>query len=161
MRFLILDRSVGRIEKKNLMKIIRSLGIGGLVPQHQQWVVAKLRERGKKDQMPKLLCDTKMVWKRRYQFFLFFFFFENAKVWVGRTTLNGEKEGDGLSNKTISSEIMLLILIIPLLNRLAINTNKFIIPNYRFRYILLFLLELLNNCELNSTQTSFWMKAMA
>ena len=87
--------------------------------------------------------------------FSFFFFFENAKVWVGRTTLNGEKEGDGLSNKTISSEIMLLILIIPLLNRLAINTNKFIIPNYRFRYILLFLLELLNNCELNSTQTSF------
>ena len=27
----------------------------------------------------------------------FFFFFENAKIWVGRTTLNREKKGDGLS----------------------------------------------------------------
>ena len=24
------------------------------------------------------------------------FFFENAKIWVGRTTLNGEKKEDGL-----------------------------------------------------------------
>ena len=25
-----------------------------------------------------------------------FFFFENTKIWVGRTTLNREKKGDGL-----------------------------------------------------------------
>ena len=29
----------------------------------------------------------------------FFFFFENAKIWVGRTTLNREKKGDGLIGK--------------------------------------------------------------
>ena len=54
-------------------------------------VAAKLRQRGKKDQPPKLLCDIKMALKRRY---LFFFFLENAKIWVGRTTLKLEKIGD-------------------------------------------------------------------
>ena len=74
--------SVGRIEKKNLKKkIISILGIGGLVPRHHSCgarkttrrepkinmaekladVVAKLRQRGKSDQPPKLLCDIKMA----------------------------------------------------------------------------------------------------
>ena len=53
-------------------------------------VVAKLRQRGKKDQPPKLLCDIK--WLKNVV--IFFFFLENAKhLW---TTLNGEKKGDGL-----------------------------------------------------------------
>ena len=75
--------SVGGIEKKNLKKkIISILGIGGLVPRHYDScgarkttkrepkinmaekladVVAKLRQRAKKDQPPKLLCDLKMA----------------------------------------------------------------------------------------------------
>ena len=98
MRFLILGRALG-LKKKNLKKkkIISILGIGGLVPRHQSFgarkttrrepkiniaekladVVAKLRQRGKKDQPPKLLCDIKMAEKRRYNFF--FFFLENAQ----------------------------------------------------------------------------------
>ena len=39
-----------------------------------------------------------------------FFFFENAKIWVGRTTLNREKKGDGLNGKkkySVSSAIQL------------------------------------------------------
>ena len=28
-------------------------------------------------------------------FFFFFFFLKMAKIWVGRTTVNGEKEEDG------------------------------------------------------------------
>ena len=78
--------SVGRIEKKKpKKKIISILGIGGLVPRYHSCgarkttrrepkinmaekladVVAKLRQRGKKDQPPKLLCDIKMAQKRR------------------------------------------------------------------------------------------------
>ena len=77
MRFLILGRSVGLKKKKNLeKKIISILGIGGLVAQHHSCgarktarrelkinmaeklavdVVANLRQRGKKNQPPKLL----------------------------------------------------------------------------------------------------------
>ena len=46
------------------------------------YVVAKLRQRGKKDQPPRPLCDRKMALKSRYQFcFVLFCFFvlENAK----------------------------------------------------------------------------------
>ena len=81
MRFLILGRSVG-LKKKPKKTIISILGIGGLVPRHHSCgarkttrrepkimniaekladVVAKLRQRGKKDQPPKLLCDIKMA----------------------------------------------------------------------------------------------------
>ena len=59
-------------------------------------VVAKLRQREKKDQPPKLLCDIKMALKRRCGFFFLFFYFyfwKMPKIWVGRTTLNGEKKG--------------------------------------------------------------------
>ena len=83
MGFMILGRSVGL--KKNPKKkiIISILGIGGLVPWHHICgarkttrrepkinmaekladVVAKLklRQREKKDQPPKLLCDIKMA----------------------------------------------------------------------------------------------------
>ena len=110
MRFLILGRALG-LKKKTIISI---LGIGGLVPRHQSFgarkttrrepkiniaekladVVAKLRQRGKKDQPPKLLCDIKMAEKRRYNFF--FFFWKMPKIWVGRTTRNGEKKGDVL-----------------------------------------------------------------
>ena len=92
MRFLILGRSVGLKKKKTLKRAISILGIGGLVPQHHSCgarkttrrepkinmakklvdVVAKLRQRGKKDQPPKLLCDITMVLKRRYLLFFFF-----------------------------------------------------------------------------------------
>ena len=54
-------------------------------------VVAKLRQRGKKDQPPKLLCDIKMALKRRCG--VFFFFWKMPKNWFGRTTLNGENKG--------------------------------------------------------------------
>ena len=96
MRFLILGRSVGL--KKNLKKkkkITRILRIGSLVPHHHSCgtrktrscelkinvaeklvdVVAKLRQRGKKDQQPKLLCDIKCL----KNVVTFFFFSENAK----------------------------------------------------------------------------------
>ena len=57
-------------------------------------VVAKLRQRGKKDQRPKLLYNIKMVLKHRYPFF----FFENAKN-LGRSD-NAKRrkkgKGDGL-----------------------------------------------------------------
>ena len=55
-------------------------------------VVAKLRHRGKKDQPPKLLCGIK--WLKTS--LSIFFFWKMPKIWVGRTTLNGEKKGDGL-----------------------------------------------------------------
>ena len=32
-------------------------------------------------------------------FSITFFFFENAKIWVGRTTLNREEKGDGLTGE--------------------------------------------------------------
>ena len=60
-------------------------------------VVAKLRQRGKKNQPPKLLCDIK--WLKNVITYLFSFFFvfffsfgKLPKIWVGRTTLNGEKK---------------------------------------------------------------------
>ena len=33
-----------------------------------------------------------------------FFFFENAKIWVVRTTLNREKKGDGLTPEEVENE---------------------------------------------------------
>ena len=57
-------------------------------------VTVKLRQRGKKDQPPKLLCDIKMVY--------FYFYF--LKIWQKKkkniwTTLNGGKEEeDGLGD---------------------------------------------------------------
>ena len=67
-------------------------------------VVAKFRQRGKKDQPPKLLCDRKMAEKRRYLFiFYFLFFWKMPKNWVGRTTLNGEKKGDGLTYRQVAN----------------------------------------------------------
>ena len=105
--------SVCRIEKKKPKKKgISILGIGGLVPQHHSCgarkttrrepkinmaetlvnVVAKLRHRrGKKDQPPKLLCDIKNGLKTSLPIF-FFFFGKMSEIWVGRTTLNGEKK---------------------------------------------------------------------
>ena len=65
-------------------------------------VVAKLRQRGEKDQPPKLLCYIKWL-KNVVSFFLFFFFvLKMPKIWVGRTTRNGEKKGDGLMAIEIS-----------------------------------------------------------
>ena len=50
-------------------------------------VIVKLRQHGKKDQLPKLLFD-----KKWFNYVVtFFFFLKMAKNWVGRTTLNGEK----------------------------------------------------------------------
>ena len=57
-------------------------------------VVAKLRQRGEKDQPPKLLCYIK--WLKNVVSF-FFFVLKMPKIWVGRTTRNGEKKGDGLT----------------------------------------------------------------
>ena len=54
-------------------------------------MLLKLRQRGKKDQPPKLLCDINMVYLRR--FFFFFFFLKIPKIWVG------ENEGDGFIKK--------------------------------------------------------------
>ena len=48
-------------------------------------VIVKLRQHGKKDQPPQLLCDNN-------------FFLKMEKIWVGRTTLNGEKKEDGLNS---------------------------------------------------------------
>ena len=70
-------------------------------------VVAKLRQRGENDQPPKLLCYIKWL-KNVVGFFFFFvcFFFvvvlKMPKIWVGRTTRNGEKKGDGLKRKKAS-----------------------------------------------------------
>ena len=116
MLFLILGRSVGLKKRNQKKKIISSLRIGGLVPQHHSCgarkttrrepkinmaeklvdFVAKLRQRGKKDQPPKLLWDIKMVLKRRFFLFFVFFFYTNDAI------LNGEKKGDGLTTMTAS-----------------------------------------------------------
>ena len=59
-------------------------------------VVVKLkREQRKKDEpLFKIMCHC-----LHYLVYNTFFFFENAKLWVGRTTLNSEKKRDGLSKK--------------------------------------------------------------
>ena len=92
MRFLISGRSVG-LKKKSLKKIISILGIAALVPQHNSCGARKtttlsvaegcckiLRQRGEKDQPPKLLCYIKWL-KNVVSFFCFVFFFGfgNAK----------------------------------------------------------------------------------
>ena len=59
-------------------------------------VVAKLRQRGEKDQPPKLLCYIKWLKNVVSFFFLFFFVLKMPKIWVGRTTRNGEKKGNGV-----------------------------------------------------------------
>ena len=41
------------------------------------------------------LFQVKTVQLRRYVFF----FWKMPKIWVGRTTVNGEKKGDGLKRK--------------------------------------------------------------
>ena len=41
------------------------------------------------------LFQVKTVQLRRYLFFL-----KMPKIWVGRTTVNGEKKGDGLTENT-------------------------------------------------------------
>ena len=63
-------------------------------------VVAKLRQRGKKDQPQKLLSDIKMVLKCRYLYFIFFL--KIPKIWVGQTTLNGEIKANGYMDITNS-----------------------------------------------------------
>ena len=118
MRFLISGRSVG-LKKKSLKKIISILGIGALVPQHNSCrarktsrhepkinmaeklvkVVSKLRQRGEKDQPPKLLCYIKWLKNVVSFFFCFFFFcFENAKN-LGRSddAKRRKKKGMALS----------------------------------------------------------------
>ena len=115
MRFLILGRSVG-LKKKSLKKnIISILEIGGLVPQHHSCgarkttrrepkinmaeklvnAVAKLRQRGKKVQPPKLLCDIKWL-KNVVTFFFFFFFSENAKS-LGRSDDANRRKKKGIA----------------------------------------------------------------
>ena len=111
MRFLILGRSVGLIKKtlkKKNHKHSRNRRPGTLaawkttrrepkinMAEKMVDVVAKLRQRGKKDQPPKLLCDIKWL-KNVVTNFFFFFFWKMPKILVGRTTRNGEKKGDGL-----------------------------------------------------------------
>ena len=60
-------------------------------------VVAKLRQRGEKDQPPKLLCYIKWLKNVVSLFFFFLVVLKMPKIWVGRTTRNGEKKGDGLT----------------------------------------------------------------
>lgn len=76
--------------------------------------IVKLRQRGKKDQPPKLLCDMQasLTFQQLLLLSSFFrlkelfhvnnglttsslFFWKVPKIWVGRTTLNGEKKEDG------------------------------------------------------------------
>ena len=70
-------------------------------------VVVKLkREHQKKDEPPKLYGKKlPMLGLKLHLFEIMcrcllhnFSFFENAKIWVGRTTLNREKKGDGLTS---------------------------------------------------------------
>ena len=56
-------------------------------------VVAKLRQRGEKDQPPKLLCYIK--WLKNVV--SFFFFFENAKNSGRSDDTKRRKKGDGLN----------------------------------------------------------------
>ena len=77
-------------------------------------VVAKLRQRGKKDQPPKLLCDIK--WLKNVVANFFFFF------WVGRTTLNGEKKGMALV--PIESKTVFLYSIGNYCHQLTISANS-------------------------------------
>ena len=46
------------------------------------------------------------------------FFFENAKIWVGRTTLNGEKKGE-MTLRTYKSDIC--VIVIPSVSPFTIN----------------------------------------
>ena len=60
MRFLIMGRSVGRIEKKKKLKkkIISILGIGGLVPLHHSCGARKTTRREPKINMAEKLADV-------------------------------------------------------------------------------------------------------
>ena len=58
-------------------------------------VVAKLRQRGKKDQQPKLLCDIKCL-KNVVTYFFFFFFLENAKN-LGRSDDAKRRKKEGMT----------------------------------------------------------------
>ena len=147
MRFLILGRSVGRIEKKKKpeKKIISILGIGALVPQRNSCgarkttrqepkinmaeklvkVVAKLRQRGEKEQPPKLLCYIKWF-KNVVSFFFFFFFFWKCQKFgsVGRRETE-KKKGDGLSPDNKSDpfiRIIISLLLIPNLGTQTVNS---------------------------------------
>ena len=44
-------------------------------------------------QIKRIISSEK--WCNYVLFFFFFFFLKMAKIWVGRTTVNGEKEEDG------------------------------------------------------------------
>ena len=120
MRFLISGRSVGW-KKKSLKKIISILGIGALVPQHNSCgtrkttrhepkinmaekmvkVVAKLRQRGEKDQPPKLLCYIN--WLKNVVSFFFLFWKCQKFGSVGRREKE-KKKGDGLNFLKTSCE---------------------------------------------------------
>ena len=69
MRFLMLGRSVGRIEKKKPKKMISRLGIGGLVPQHNSCGARKtLRREPKVNMAEKLVngcCKSKTALEKR------------------------------------------------------------------------------------------------
>ena len=48
-------------------------------------------------QIKRIISSEKWIKVCNY-FFVFYFFLKMSKIWVGRTTLNGEKKEDGLSN---------------------------------------------------------------
>ena len=116
--------SVGRIEKKKnpKKKIISILGIGGLVPRHHSCgarkttrrepkinmaekladVVAKLRQRGKKDQPQKNGLKTSLT----------FFFLENAQS-VGRRETEKKK---GMALELLGVDCIVTVAMITLLH---------------------------------------------
>ena len=47
-------------------------------------------------QMKRIISSEKWFNVVTFVFVVFFFFFKMPQIWVGRTTLNGEKKEDGL-----------------------------------------------------------------
>ena len=107
--------SVCRIEKKNLKKkITRSLGISGpgTPGRRQKSTFTYLDEQNAQHTVENVLVfvpvflyvvtmlnlEIKRIIssKKRLNYVVTFFFLKMPKIWIGRTTVNGEKNGDGL-----------------------------------------------------------------
>ena len=108
-------QTLGRIEKKKpKKKITRSLGISGpgTPGRRQKSTFTYLDEQNAQHTVKNVLVfvpvflyvvtmlnlEIKRIIssKKRLNYVVTFFFLKMPKIWIGRTTVNGEKNGDGL-----------------------------------------------------------------
>ena len=104
MCFLMLDRSVG-LKKK---KVTVSLGIGGPGTLIYCQKCSSLVSVFPLYAVTMLIFQIKRIISSEKWFsyvVTFFFFLKMPKIWVDRTTLNGEKKEDGLKAKSLRTII--------------------------------------------------------